>query len=79
MGRFIQEDAYWGDGLNLYAYCRNNPVMYYDPSGYGLQEYLDVIAVWKKVIIENWEDGRYSTYKERLHRTPTGQYKKTGR
>ena len=34
VGRFLQEDMYEGDGLNLYAYCRNNPVMYYDPSGY---------------------------------------------
>ena len=34
IGRFTQEDIYRGDGLNLYAYCRNNPVMYYDPSGY---------------------------------------------
>ena len=34
LGRFMQEDSYWGDGLNLYAYCRNNPVVYYDPSGY---------------------------------------------
>ena len=25
---------YRGDGLNLYAYCANNPVKYYDPSGY---------------------------------------------
>lgn len=25
---------YRGDGLNLYAYCGNNPVMYVDPSGY---------------------------------------------
>ena len=23
------------DGLNLYAYCANNPVMYDDPSGHG--------------------------------------------
>ena len=22
-------------GLNLYAYCGNNPVRYYDPSGYS--------------------------------------------
>ena len=34
LGRFLQEDVYQGDGLNLYAYCRNNPVVYYDPSGY---------------------------------------------
>ncbi len=34
VGRFLQEDIYRGDGLNLYAYCTNNPVMYYDPSGH---------------------------------------------
>ena len=34
-GRFMQEDVYQGDGLNLYAYCGNNPVMYDDPSGYA--------------------------------------------
>ena len=34
-GRFLQEDVYQGDGLNLYAYCGNNPVRYYDPSGYS--------------------------------------------
>ena len=37
LGRFLQEDVYQGDGLNLYAYCRNNPVVYYDPSGYNEQ------------------------------------------
>nr|WP_330363195.1 polymorphic toxin type 47 domain-containing protein [Lacrimispora indolis] len=34
IGRFMQEDAYRGDGINLYAYCQNNPITYYDPSGY---------------------------------------------
>ena len=34
IGRFMQEDIYRGDGLNLYAYCANNPVMYFDPNGY---------------------------------------------
>ncbi len=35
LGRFLQEDVYQGDGLNLYAYCGNNPVAYHDPSGYA--------------------------------------------
>ena len=34
IGRFLQEDVYRGDGLNLYAYCCNNPVIYFDPTGY---------------------------------------------
>ncbi|MBD5463890.1 MAG: RHS repeat-associated core domain-containing protein [Lachnospiraceae bacterium] len=34
IGRFTQEDTYRGDGLNLYAYCGINPVMYYDSSGH---------------------------------------------
>ena len=33
IGRFTQEDSYNVDGLNLYAYCRNNPVYYVDTSG----------------------------------------------
>ena len=35
IGRFTQEDTYRGDGLNLYAYCANNPVYYVDPSGFA--------------------------------------------
>ena len=34
IARFTGEDIYRCDGLNLYDYCRNNPVKYYDPSGY---------------------------------------------
>jgi len=34
IARFTQEDTYRGDGLNLYAYCENNPVYYEDPSGH---------------------------------------------
>lgn len=41
IGRFTQEDTYRGDGLNLYAYCGNNPVIYYDPSGHDGMAYSD--------------------------------------
>lgn len=34
IGRFTQEDTYYGDGLNLYRYCENNPVRYADPGGH---------------------------------------------
>ncbi len=34
LGRFMQEDVYQGDGLDFYLYCHNNPVIYYDPSGF---------------------------------------------
>lgn len=38
IARFLQEDTYTGDAedplsLNLYTYCRNEPLMYTDPSG----------------------------------------------
>ncbi len=38
MGRFISEDPI-RDGLNWYAYCENNPVMFVDPTG------LDAIVI----------------------------------
>lgn len=39
IARFIQEDTYIGDpnaplSLNLYTYCANNPLIYYDPTGH---------------------------------------------
>lgn len=40
---------YRGDGLNLYAYCGNNPVMYVDPSGYKEK-------VGKEVCGEHYEE-----------------------
>ena len=38
IGWFIQEDTYYGDGLNLYTYCRNNSILNHDPTGHGTKE-----------------------------------------
>ena len=45
IARFLQEDTYSGDpndplSLNLYTYCLNNPMVYYDPTGHW-PEWLD--------------------------------------
>ncbi|NLD48214.1 MAG: hypothetical protein GX660_13640, partial [Clostridiaceae bacterium] len=39
IARFLQEDTYKGDvsdplSLNLYTYCHNEPIMYWDPTGH---------------------------------------------
>lgn len=38
IARFTQEDTYYGDGLNLYTYCRNNQILNHDPTGHGTKE-----------------------------------------
>ena len=43
IARFISEDTYYGDGLNLYVYCHNNPVGYVDPSGHLCKEKYNAI------------------------------------
>ena len=75
VGRFLQEDVYQGDGLNLYAYCGNNPVRYYDPSGYsktpevyntgcpGATTNVDVSEVESDVNSRNINGQRTSKYK----------------
>lgn len=32
-GRFIRVDDNWDDNLNLFAYCGNNPIMFFAPGG----------------------------------------------
>ena len=48
IGRFTQEDVIYNDGLNLYAYCSSNPVMYADPSGDAKKLYR---SEWASMII----------------------------
>ncbi len=50
IGRFIQEDTYYGDGLNLYTYCHNNPVGYVDPSGH------EGSCPWKQTAMSKLEE-----------------------
>ena len=66
VARFTQEDTYRGDGLNLYAYCQNNPTHYVDPSGNAckptkktLEEALDQNASTKKLLKGEGDIGTY--------------------
>ena len=55
IARFTQEDTYRGDGLNLYAYCANNPIYYIDPSGFDKDT---LILAQKKYSNIQWLDGQ---------------------
>jgi hypothetical protein len=56
----MQEDVYQGDGLNLYAYCANNPVIYYDPSGYVLSQ-----ADLNKILCDSNSPNNYAYYQNK--------------
>lgn len=79
IARFMQEDTYRSDGLNLYAYCANNPVYYTDPSGYAAKaickkkadSYYEIIENGGKLTLEQREElKRY----ERLKNNECYQY-----
>ncbi|WP_460278215.1 RHS repeat-associated core domain-containing protein [Clostridium sp. CTA-5] len=53
IGKFTQEDVYRGDGLNIYVYCRNNPIVYYDPSGFHKEiPMYEIVGQIKHLIIQ---------------------------
>ena len=66
IGRFTQEDTYRGDGLNLYAYCANNPVYYVDPSGNVPK---CVKEAYKKIKNENPEISEQEAWKRAYEET----------
>ncbi len=58
IARFISEDTYRGEyrdplSLNRYVYVNNNPLIYYDPSGYFLEGVWD----WYKYRVDKTVDG----------------------
>ena len=51
IGRFLARDTYKGENndplsLNLYTYCKNNPIIYVDYSGFMPVDILRVLSNW---------------------------------
>ena len=83
IARFLSEDRYYGDGLNLYAYCHNNPVGYVDPSGhlcekkqYKLEKYKEYLkqGIDKK---EAYQKANYDAIKKYNGLEAAEQYRKS--
>lgn len=66
IGRFLQEDTYRGDindplSLNLYTYCFNSPIVYWDPSGHKYVKRYDgsmLRTFWEDDITYTFENGQ---------------------
>ena len=61
IARFLQEDTYRGEAndplsLNLYTYCNNNPLIYYDPTGHR-PEWLDRSIDWIEDKVSDFKQG----------------------
>ncbi len=82
IARFLSEDTYYGDGLNLYAYCHNNPVGYVDPSGHICEKKYNAVESLREQDGSNAADAlkKYKELREQGY-TPeqikNGDYKKS--
>jgi len=59
LGRFLQTDPIgYGDGMNWYAYCGNNPVSWIDPFGCETWKfgYWDVCLGGNNMLLFDWEN-----------------------
>ena len=71
IARFTQEDTYRGDGLNLYVYCRNNPVYYVDPSGHiCFKELVQKFVAQGMSEADAYEKARQELHKQLLEKYP---------
>lgn len=60
LGRYMQEDSYKGNiadplSLNVYTYCYNNPIRFFDPSG-------NVVTDWDKEHLTPEEQKKIEQY-----------------
>lgn len=67
IARFLQEDTYRGNSndplsLNLYTYCANNPMVYYDPTGHNLASLWDNLKTGFNTLFQKSEEERQNDF-----------------